>query len=89
MEGGLPVIEHVIDHTIEPLFGWVPRFHEVMVDMGVVDRADSSVGIGVSRQQCTFGIGIKFNRLFEELDTGHAGHALIDEEKRDRLVAEL
>ena len=89
MVGGLPIIEHVIDYAVETLLRRVPRFHEIVVDMDVVDGADGCVGIGISRQERAFGVGVKLDRLLQELYAGHAWHALVDEKERYRFVAKL
>ena len=49
--GRLPIVEQVIDHAVEAFLRRVPRFHQVMVDVDVVDGANGRVRIGVSRQQ--------------------------------------
>ena len=85
----LPIVEHVIDCPIKTFLGWIPRFHQVVIDVDVIDGANGCVGVRVSSEQCPFGIWIKFNRLFQKLDARHARHSLIDEKERDRFVAEL
>ena len=89
MVGRLPIIQHVIDYTIKTLFGRVPRFHQVMVDVRVVDSADSCIRIGISRQERAFGVRVKLDSLLQELHAGHSRHSLVHEEERDRLIAEL
>ncbi len=85
----LPGFEQVVEHGIELLFGRVPGFVEVVVDLGGVDGADGGFGVGVGGEEDALGVGVDRERLLEEVDAGHSGHALVGEEERDDVLALL
>ena len=88
-EAGLPVAQQIVEHRVESLFGWVPRLHQVVVQADFVDGPDRRLGVGVRGQKDTLDFGIEADRFGEELDAGLPGHALVDQEQRDRVVSQL
>ena len=83
-----PVAEQVVEHGVEPLLRWVPRLQQVVVEADVVDRPDRDVGVGVGRQQQPLRLRRVGAGLLEQLDAGHARHALVGGDQGDRLAAE-
>src|SRR5260370_39018466 len=79
----LPGLEQVVQHRVELLLGWVPGLVEVVVNLGGVDGPDRCLGVGVSRQQDTFGVRVDLHGLLEEIDAGHPRPPLVREEERD------
>ncbi len=57
------------------------------MDLGGVDGADGGFGIGVGGEQDALGLGVERHGLLQEVDAGHAGHALVGEEEGDGLLA--
>jgi hypothetical protein len=84
---GPPRFEQVADHGEEVLLRRIPRFHQVVIELDVVDRPDRRLGVGVGGQQDPPRLGDQLAQFRQELDPGHAGHPLVDEEERDRLLA--
>ncbi len=59
------------------------------MNLGGVDGADGSFGVGVGGEEDALGVGIDRQGLLEEVDSGHSGHALVGEEEGDRVLALL
>ena len=57
------------------------------MDAGGVDGFDGGVGVRVGSKKGALGGGEEFGGLGEEADAIEFGHALIGEEKSDRVVA--
>ena len=85
----LPVRQQVAEDRIQALLRRIPGLHQVVIEPDVVDRPDGGLGIGVGRQQDALGGREKLDGLAEELDAGHLRHALIRQEQRNGIVAEL
>jgi hypothetical protein len=60
-----------------------------VVDVDDVDRVDGGIGVGIRREQRAPGVGEEVHRLFEELDPGHVGHAVVGEEHGHQVAAQL
>ena len=58
------------------------------MDVGVVDRPDRGVGVGVGGQQHPLRVGVELAGGGEELRAAHPGHALVDEQQGDRVLAQ-
>ncbi len=71
------------------LCGRIPGLQEEVVDAGLIDRADRGVGVGVRREQCPLGTGIKSHGLLQEFHSVHARHALVGQEQGHTVVAHL
>ncbi len=84
---GPPVLEQVIEHRIEALFGRVPRLHQVVVEADLVDRAHRHLGVGVRREQHALRIGRQACRLREQLDSRHPRHALVGDDQCHGIAA--
>ena len=85
----LPVSQQVAEDRIQPFLRRIPGLHQVVIEPDVVDRPDGSLGISVGREQDTFSGREKRDGLAEEFDAGHLRHALIHEEQRNGIIAEL
>ena len=85
----LPVSQQVAEDRIQPFLRRIPRLHQVVIEPDVVDRPDGSLGVGVGREQNALGGREKRDGLAEELDAGHLRHALVHEEQRNGIIAEL
>ena len=85
----LPVLEQVVEDGVELLLRRVPGLVEVVVDAGGVDGADGRFGVGVGGEQDAPRLGIEIAGPLQQLDAGHARHALVAEEQRHRLLAGL
>ncbi len=80
----LPVAQQVVDHGVQPLCRWVPRFEQVVVEADVVDRPDRDVGVGIRREQEKLRVGRVPPGLTEHLDARHVRHPLIGGDQSDR-----
>jgi hypothetical protein len=60
-----------------------------VVERDAVDRVDRGLRVRVRRQQCPLGVRRDLERRLQQLDAGHAGHALVDQQQRDRGAPEL
>ena len=85
----LPASEQIVQHGIELLFGRIPWFVQVVVNFGRIDGADGSFCVRVGGEENALGVGIDRQGLLEEVDSGHAGHALVREEEGDRVLSHL
>ena len=86
-EVGDPVGEEVVEHRVELLFRRVPGLEDVLVEANGVDRLDRDIGVGVGGQENAFGVRLQLDGLGQELDPGHARHALVDHEQTDGATA--
>ena len=84
----MPVVEQVVEHRVEALLGRIPRLHQVVVEVDVVDRLDRGIGVGVGGEEGALGLGEEPLRFVEKFDAGDAGHALIGEHQGDDLVGQ-
>jgi hypothetical protein len=50
-----------------------------VVERDAVDRVDRGLRVRVRRQQCPLGVRRDLERRLQQLDAGHAGHALVDQ----------
>jgi hypothetical protein len=87
--GGAPQLEQLVDHRVELLLGRLPRLQQVVVEVDHVDRLDGGVGVGVGGQQGPPGVGEQVHGLLEELQPAHLGHAVVGQEHRHQVAAEL
>ena len=85
----MPVIQQIVQNGIEVLVGRIPWLQQIMVDSGIVNCADSGIGVGVGSKQSPLRIRKEFNRFAEERDACHVGHALIYKEQGDGFIAFL
>ena len=87
--GSLPVVEQVIQLRIEVLRRRVPRLHEKVIDVGFVDGADRSIGIGVRGQQRALGVGKNPRCFLQKSDAVHVRHALVRQQQGHAVIAHL
>ena len=87
-EGRPPVREEVVEDREEALLGRIPRLLEVLVQADLVDRPDRHVGVRVGGEEDPLGIRRQLHGGGQELDAGHPGHPLVDDEQRHRRVAQ-
>src|ERR1700686_3409778 len=85
----LPIIEQVVQLGIQVLGGRIPRLHEKVVEVGLVDSADRGVRVGIGGEQCPLGVRVYLPRFLKKPNTIHARHALIREEKSHSIIANL
>src|SRR4029077_7464982 len=79
MVGGLPVVEQVVQLRIQMVRGRIPRLQEKIIDAGLIDGADGSVGVGICREQRSLRTRIYPHRLLQKFHAIHARHALVGE----------
>ena len=84
---GTPVLEQVVEHRIQPLLGWMPGLHEVVVEADLVDGAHRHLGVGVRRQEHALRVGGDGGDMRQQLDARHARHALVGDDERQRVAA--
>src|SRR5947209_678918 len=84
-----PIVEQVIEHWIELLLWRIPGLEEVVVEADRVDGPNSRVGVSVGRQEDALGVGEKLDRLLEQVDTCHSGHAVIGQKQGCLISAQL
>ena len=68
--------------------GRLPRLAEVAPDLAPVDGIDGVREIRERGDQDAHGVGISVGRDLEQLDAGHAGHALVGEQYSDLASCE-
>ncbi len=56
---GLPIIKHIVDHAVKSFFRRIPRLHEIMIDVSVVDGPNRSINIRIGSEQCALCVWIK------------------------------
>src|SRR5690606_5008903 len=78
-----------VDHRVQLLLRRVPRLEEVVVDVDDVDRLDRRVGVGVGGQQGAPRVREQVHRLLQEGDAVHLRHAVVGEDGRDGVPAQL
>ena len=83
----VPGGEQVVENRVKLLFGGVPGLVEVVVDACGVDGADGGFGVGVGGEQDALGVREHGDGALEEVDAGHAGHALVGKEESDGFFA--
>ena len=84
-----PRVEEVVDDRVELLVRRVPGLQQVVVERDAVDRVDRRLGVGVGGEEHALGLGGEPHRLLQELDARHLRHALVGEQQRDRIAAQL
>jgi hypothetical protein len=80
-------VEQVVQGREKLLFRRIPGLHQVVVNFSFVDSIDGGVGVGVSGEQCTFGLGMNVHGLGEKSNAIHAGHALVGQEQSHGIVS--
>ena len=84
-----PGLQLRVDDRVELLLGRIPRLEQVVVEVDDVDRLDRGAGVGVGRQQDAPRAGVDVHRRFEELQPAHLRHAVVGQQDRDRVAAQL
>ena len=87
--GSLPIIEQIIQLRIEMLRGRIPRLHEKIVDVGLIDGADRSVRVGVGGEQRPLRLGKDPHCFLQKCDAVHVRHALVGKKQGHAVVAHL
>ncbi len=85
----VPGGQQIVEHRVELFLRRIPRLVQVVVDARGVDGANGGFSVGIGSQEHALGVGIERDGLLEELDAGHAGHALVADDERDDVVALL
>jgi hypothetical protein len=67
--------------------GRIPRLHEEVIDVRLINGTDRGVSVGVGGQQGSFGVGIDHSRGLQKPDSIHAWHALICQQQRDPVIS--
>ena len=60
-----------------------------MVEVDDVDRLDRGVGVRVGREERPAGVGEEVHRFLEELEPAHLGHAMVGQQHRNQVAAQL
>ncbi len=89
LELGMPVIQQVGDDGVEPLLRRIPRFHEVVVELRLVDGLDGRRRVRVGGEQHALGARVELAGAAQELQARHARHALVHQEEGHRVVRQL
>jgi hypothetical protein len=84
-----PRLEQLVHHGVELLLWRVPGLEQVVVQVDDVDRVDRGVGVGVGGQQHAFRARVDVHRLLEELDPVHLRHAVVGQDHRHHVPAQL
>ena len=87
--GGVPRVELGVDDRVELLLRRVPRLEQVVVEVDDVDGLDGGVGVGVGGQQHPARAGVEVHRGLEEVQPVHARHAVVGEQHRHGVAAQL
>ena len=87
--GGAPQLDQLVQHRVELLVGRLPRLQQVVVEVDHVDRLDGRVGVGVGGQQGPPGVREQVHGLLQELQAAHLGHAVVGQQHRHQVAAEL
>ncbi len=67
----------------------IPGLEEKVVDAGLIDCADGSVGIGVRGEQRPLCTGEDPHGFLQKFDPIHAWHALVGKEQSHAVVTQL
>jgi hypothetical protein len=67
----------------------IPRLHEEVIDVGLIDGADCSVRVGIGSKQCPLGMGKYLLCLLQKPDPIHVWHPLVRQKKGHTIVAHL
>ena len=89
MEIGIPVVEQVVQNRKQLLFGWIPRFQQIVIELNVIDGFNGGIGVRVGCEERPLGVWIEFDRLLERFHAIHFRHAMIHKEKRHSIIPEL
>ena len=65
----------------------IPRLHEEVIDVRLIDGTDRGVGVGVGGQQGTLRVRINLSCGLQKPDSIHARHALICQQQCDPVIA--
>ena len=84
---GLPRRQHFIDRRIQALFGRIPGFFEILIQMDFVDRPDRGLDVRICSEQNALCRRIEISTSGEQVDSLHARHPLIGDEHGDRVAA--
>ncbi len=84
-----PIVQQVVEHRIELLVWRIPGLEEVVVEANNVDGANSSVDVGVGRQEDAPGVGEKLDGLFEQVNPSHSRHTVIGQKQGDLIAAQF
>jgi hypothetical protein len=87
--GDLPLVQEVLQHRVKMFFGWIPGLVQAGVKLHLVHGADGRIGLCICGQQDALGVGKEFASPFQELTPTHLWHALVNQQERDRFVAQL
>ena len=72
-ERRLPVVQQIREHWVEVFFWRVPRLHEVVVEVNLVDRANGGLGVCICGKQHALGVGEELDSLRQELTPDMSG----------------
>ena len=84
-----PLVEHVVEHGIEPFFGRIPWLQQVVIHLRLVDGANGGLGVRVRGEQRPLALRVKLHGLRQEGRPIHLGHALVGEDERNGIPALL
>ncbi len=89
MVRGAPDVEQGVHDRVELLLRRIPRLEQVVVQVDDVDGVDRGIGVGVRGQQHPPGRGEQVHRLLKEFDAVHPRHAVVGQDHRDMVTAQL
>ena len=89
MVRSLPVLQHVVHLRIQVFGGRIPWLHEKIIETGMIDRVDRGIRVGVSREQRPLRVRKYLPRRLQEADAIHPRHALISQQQRNAIIADL
>ncbi len=84
-----PRVQQIVQDRVELLLRRVPGLEQIVVQVDHVDGVDRRVGVRVRGQQHPARPRIHVERLLQELDAVHLRHAVVGQDHRDEVAAQL
>jgi hypothetical protein len=84
-----PRLQQVVQHRVELLLRRIPRLEQIVVEIDDVDRVDRRVRVRVRGQQHPPSTRVHVERLLQELDAVHLRHAVVRQDHRHEITAQL
>ena len=85
----MPIIEQVVELRVQVFGGRIPGLQKKIINAGLIDGADGSVGIGIRRKQGSFCARENSHGLLQEFNSVHVRHALVGKQECHAVITDL
>jgi hypothetical protein len=82
----VPGGDEIVEDRVELVLWRIPGLGQVVVDACGVDGTDGGFGVCIRGEEYALRVRVERDGFFEEVDAGHAGHALVGEEEGDDIA---